>query len=40
MAKHSAGFADHYQAAIKNAGLRFISKEVLAKRGLLSRFII
>ena len=37
MAKHSAGFADDDQAAIKNAGLRFISKEVLAKRGLLSR---
>lgn len=27
MAKHSAGFADHDQAAIKNAGLRFIAKK-------------
>ena len=34
---NSEGFADHDQADIKNGGLRFISKEVLAKRGLLSR---
>ena len=37
MAKHSAGFADHYQAVVKNTGLSLISKEVLTKRGLLSR---
>ena len=31
-----AGFADHYQAAAKTTGLHLISKEILAKRGLLS----
>lgn len=36
MAKQSAGFADHYQAAAKTTGLHLISKEILAKRGLLS----
>ena len=36
MAKQSAGFGDHYQAVAKTAGLRKISKEILAKRGLVS----
>lgn len=36
MAKQSAGFSDHYQAVAKTTGLRRISKEVLAKRGLIS----
>lgn len=36
MAKQSAGFSDHYQAVAKTTGLRHISKEVLAKRGLIS----
>lgn len=36
MAKQSAGFSDHYQAVAKTTGLRRISKEVLAKRGLMS----
>ena len=36
MAKKSAGFGDHYQAVAKTTGLRYISKEILARRGLLS----
>lgn len=36
MAKQSTGFADHYQAAAKTTGLHLISKEILAKRGLIS----
>lgn len=36
MAKQSAGFADHYQAVAKTTGLHLISKEILARRGLLS----
>lgn len=36
IAKKSIAFGDHYQAAAKTIGLRFISKEILAKRGLLS----
>ena len=36
MAKQSAGFGDHYQAAAKTTGLHLISKEILARRGLLS----
>ena len=36
MAKQSAGFGDHYQAVAKTTGLRKISKEILAKRGLIS----
>ena len=37
MAKQSAGFGDHYQAVAKTTGLRrCISKEILARRGLLS----
>lgn len=36
MAKQSVGFGDHYQAAAKTTGLHLISKEILAKRGLLS----
>jgi len=36
MAKQSAGFADHYQAVAKTTGLHKISKEILAKRGLVS----
>ena len=36
MAKQSAGFGDHYQAAAKTTGLHLISKDILARRGLLS----
>lgn len=36
MAKQSTGFAGHYQAVAKTTGLRLISKEILAKRGLIS----
>ena len=36
MAKQSAGFGDHYQAVAKTTGLHHISKEILARRGLLS----
>lgn len=36
MAKQSVGFGDHYQAAAKTTGMRLISKEILARRGLLS----
>ena len=36
MARQSVGFGDHYQAVVKTTGLRLISKEILAKRGLLS----
>ena len=36
MAKQSVGFGDHYQAVAKTTGLRKISKEILAKRGLIS----
>jgi group II intron reverse transcriptase/maturase len=36
MAKQTVGFGDHYQAASKTTGLRKISKEILAKRGLIS----
>ena len=36
MAKQSAGFGDHYHAVAKTTGLHLISKEILAKRGLLS----
>jgi group II intron reverse transcriptase/maturase len=36
MAKQSVGFADHYQAVVKTTGLHHISKEILAKRGLVS----
>lgn len=36
MAKQSTGFNNHYQAVAKTTGLRRISKEVLAKRGLIS----
>lgn len=36
MAKQAAGFADHYQAVAKTTGLHKISKEILAKRGLVS----
>jgi group II intron reverse transcriptase/maturase len=36
MAKQSVGFGDHYQAVAKTTGLRLISKEILARRGLLS----
>ena len=36
MAMQSAGFGDHYQAVAKTKGLHLISKEILAKRGLLS----
>ena len=36
MARQSVGFTDDYQAAAKTAGLRKITKEILAKRGLIS----
>lgn len=36
MAMKSVGFANHYQAVSKTTGLRKISKEILAKRSLLS----
>ena len=36
MARQSVAFHDHYQAVAKTTGLRLISKEILAKRGLLS----
>lgn len=36
MAKQSVGFKDHYQAVSKTTGLHKISKEILAKRGLIS----
>jgi hypothetical protein len=36
MAKQSAGFGDHYQSVAKTTGLHLISKEILARRGLLS----
>ena len=36
MAKQSVGFGNHYQAVAKTTGLRLISKEILARRGLLS----
>lgn len=36
MAKQSVGFANHYQAVAKTTGLHKISKEILAKRGLVS----
>jgi RNA-directed DNA polymerase len=36
MARQSVGFGDHYQAVAKTTGLRLISKEILAKRGLIS----
>ena len=36
MARQSAGFGNHYQAVAKTTGLHLISKEILAKRGLLS----
>lgn len=36
MAKKSVAFSDHYQAAAKTTGLHLITKEILARRGLLS----
>lgn len=36
MAKQSVGFGNHYQVVAKTTGLHLISKEILAKRGLLS----
>lgn len=36
MAKQSVGFGEHYQAVAKTTGLHKISKEILAKRGLIS----
>lgn len=36
MARQSVGFGDHYQAVADTTGLHKISKEILAKRGLLS----
>lgn len=38
MAKQSTGFGAHYQAVAKTTGLRKISKEILARRGLISCF--
>ena len=36
MARQSAGFGNHYQAVVRTTGLNKISKENLAKRGLIS----
>ena len=36
LAKKTVGFGDHYQAVAKTTGLCLISKEILARRGLLS----
>lgn len=36
MARKSVGFYDHYQAVARTGGLRRITKEILARRGLLS----
>lgn len=36
LAKKSVGFHDHYQAVAKTGGLRRITKQVLARRGLIS----
>lgn len=36
MARQSVGFVDHYQAVAKTTGLRLISKEILARLGLIS----
>ena len=36
MARQSVAFNNHYQAVSKTTGLRHISKEILARRGLLS----
>ncbi len=36
MARQSVGFCDHYQAAAKTTGLHLISKQILARRGLVS----
>ncbi len=36
MAKQSVGFGNHYQAVARTTGLRKISKEILARRGLVS----
>ena len=36
MAKKTVAFGDHYQAVAKTTGLRRITKEILAKRGLIS----
>lgn len=36
MARKSVGFGDHYQAVARTTGLHLISKEILARRGLLS----
>ncbi len=36
MARQSVGFVDHYQAVAKTVGIRKITKEILAKRGLIS----
>lgn len=36
MARQSVGFGDHYQAVAKTTGLHLISKEILARRGLVS----
>lgn len=36
MARQSVGFNNHYQAVAKTTGVRRITKEILAKRGLIS----
>ncbi|MBQ0041510.1 MAG: group II intron reverse transcriptase/maturase [Clostridiales bacterium] len=36
MARQSVAFDNHYQAVVKTTGLHLISKEILARRGLLS----
>lgn len=36
MARKSVAFGDHYQAVAKTTGVHLISKQILAKRGLVS----
>lgn len=36
MARQSTGFGNHYQAVVKTTGLHKITKEILARRGLIS----
>nr|WP_276318552.1 group II intron maturase-specific domain-containing protein [Gudongella oleilytica] len=36
MVRQSVGFNNHYQAVAKTTGVRKITKEILAKRGLIS----
>lgn len=38
IARKSVAFGNHYQAFAKTTGLRYISKEILARRGLSKLF--